>query len=237
MFNKQCSIFNSQILNSMKKFVLLIFTFSYLNTVYSQSFQNFDYAKTTCNCLDSLKNNDGVDPNFINCLFLSLDPYQDEIVQLMVKQYGDSSKSSMSKFTDSLVVTASIQLADSCAIFFHYFDSLLHNFYKLIDKDSFNIEKNRLEKIFIDKKGKEYYERMASLYLDAGKFDSVTLYTNQALKIDPNSLMSLNIQAMSAFQMDKFDEAIMLYNKIAIISNQKTFYIYSAIARRKKKGY
>jgi len=220
----------------MKHFIIVNVFLLFLVRSNCQSSTVIDYSKGICECLDSLNKTGDVETNFIPCLRLSVDRHLPEFILEVTKRYGDSTAENMTKFIEVLEIEVSIKLINSCTPYFMFTDSLKHQQYKNINRDSINKLLKKVESVSNTNRNKRYYECTSSLYFQLGNYDKAMENVEKILSEDSADIMALFIKASVMDSKKNYREAIILYDKAAELSHQNAFYLYSAIARRKMNG-
>jgi tetratricopeptide (TPR) repeat protein len=220
----------------MKQFLIVI-TFL-LITVYSngQSAASMNFSNGICHCLDSLNKTTDVEHSFPICFSQALEKNASAVFQEMIQTYGDTTETTMNRFTDTLEVRSSIYLIGTCTIFYKYTDSLYNQQYKKLNKDSLQTVLKRLEEIDSTKRTKSYYLSLGIVYFQLRIYDKALESIEKVLSEDSTNIKSLFIKASINLRMQNYDEAIELFDQVAKLSHQNSFYIYSAMAKRKESG-
>jgi tetratricopeptide (TPR) repeat protein len=200
----------------------------------SQSSNTIDYSKGICECLDSLNKTSNTDHSFPICFGLSLDRNASALTQELIKKYGNTNKENIAKLTDQLELNVSIELIDSCTTFFRFTDSLKHKQYKKLNKDSLVSLLNDLESTDTTKRNKKYYVYASTLYFQLGAYEKAIQNVEKVLSEDSSDVKALFIKASIDDSKGNYDDAIAGYEKVTNLSHQNAFYIYSALAKRKK---
>jgi tetratricopeptide (TPR) repeat protein len=214
--------------------VIIFLSFPVLSN--SQSITEVDWSKGVCECIESSNKTGDVEANFRTCFLLSLDSHQPEFMQEVQKRYGDLAEENMTKLMDSLYIDVGIKLIGSCKPYFTFMDSLMHQSYKNLNKDSLKNLLHGAESVNMEKKDKKHYEYIGTLYFQLGDYDKAMENSEKILSQDSTSMTALFIKASFMDSIKNYQEAIILYDKVAKLSHQNSFYIYSAIARRKKNS-
>ena len=202
----------------------------------SQSSIHLDYSKGICNCLDSLNKTSDIEHSFPICFGLALDRNASALAQELIKTYGNTNKESMTKLTDQIEISTSIELIHSCSTFFRFTDSLKHQQYKNLNKDSLVRILNSLESLDTTKRNKKYYAYASALYFQVGAYEKAMKNIAKVLSEDSTDVTALFIKASIDDANGNYGDAIAGYEKVANLSHQNSFYIYSALAKRKKNG-
>jgi tetratricopeptide (TPR) repeat protein len=79
------------------------------------------------------------------------------------------------------------------------------------------------------------YSSKALLFFQLKMYDSSLIDIEKALNLNSNNFKSLYIKAWINEIKGNYDEAIFLYDKVAELTHMKSFYIFSEVAKRKKK--
>jgi tetratricopeptide (TPR) repeat protein len=165
-----------------------------------------------------------------------LDRNSSAIANRVIKEYGSVTKKNTEKVTDELEIEVSIKLIDSCTTFFRFTDSLKHQQYKNLNKDSLVRLLNGLGSFDTTKSSKIFFVRAGVLYYQLGDHERALKNAERVLSEDSVNITALFIKAFIYDTRGNYQEAITLYDKVAELSHQKSVYIYSALARRKKNG-
>jgi tetratricopeptide (TPR) repeat protein len=220
----------------MKHFLIAIIFLSFPVLSKSQFISEVDCSKGVCECIESSNRTADVEANFRTCFLLSLDRHKPELMQEVQKRYGDLNEKNIMKLMDSLYIEVGIKLIGSCKSYFTFMDSLMHQSYKNLNKDSLKNLLHGAESVNIEKKDKKRYEYISTLYFQLGDYNKAMENSEKILSQDSTSITALFIKASFMDSIKNYQEAIIFYDKVAKLSHQNSFYIYSAIARRKKNG-
>jgi tetratricopeptide (TPR) repeat protein len=219
------------------KHPLIVITFlSFPVLSNGQSFTEVDFSKGICECAESSNKIGDIEANVKTCFLQSLDKYNLGLMQAAHKKYGAITEKNVMKIMDSLYVEVGIKLVSSCKPYFIFMDSFMHQTYKNLNKDSLKNLLHKAELVNMEKKDKKHYEYISTLYLQLGDYDKAMENNERILSQDSTSMPALFIKASFMDSIKNYEEAIVLYDKIAQLSHQNIFHIYSAIARRKKNG-
>jgi tetratricopeptide (TPR) repeat protein len=222
--------------HSMKNFISAIAILFLFGCSNSQSTNDAGYSKEICECLDSLSKPADVEHNFPICFSILLDKNSSALTKEVIKTYGSFNKENVAKFTDRLEIRLSVNLFDSCTAFFKFTDSLKHQQYKNLSKDSLTRLLGGLESIDSTKRSKNYYVSASTLHFQLGEYEKAMENVDKVLSEDSLNVSALFIKAFIFDVKGNYQDAIALYDKAARLSHQDGFYIYSALARRKKNG-
>ena len=202
----------------------------------SQSSVDPDYTKGFCNCLDSLNKTTNTNHSFPDCFGAMLDRNSSAVRSRATKEYGSASQANLEKVMNELEIEVSIDLIDSCTTYFRFIDSLKHQQYKNLNKDSLVNLLKGLSNFDTIKNSKTYYVRAATLCYQLGDYETASKNADRVLSEDSTNVTALFIKAFAYDTRGNYQNALTLYDKVARLSHQSSFYIYSALARRKKNG-
>lgn len=220
----------------MKIFILLLFLFS-SSVLLGQSAFEIKYSKDVCNCLDSINNTEKLSQlNFENCFLKGIMDDSISLLQECFKIYGDTSYESGYKFGQDLIERTTINLVGQCKTYFIFVDSLRYEDYKNLNQDSLKLELEKLNNTEISKSNDEFYSNKALIFFEMKLYDSSLINIENALNLNSNNFQSLYLKAWINEIKGNFDVAIKLYDKVAELTQMKGYYIFSAVAKRKKNS-
>lgn len=191
------------------------------------------FNQDICNCLDSkTKKNTINKTSFTECFQQGALINSEAIIKETISIYGDSTYESGYKLGQSLAQKAMLNLVSTCHSYFLLADALRYSKYETMDQDSLKTELARIqsskEEVDTDKK--------AELYFALKEYDKALEVVEAELVQDPESVKYLYLKGWIFEIMTRYDEAIDTYDQVAIKTGSNNFYIYSEVAKRKKKG-
>ena len=86
------------------------------------------------------------------------------------------------------------------------------------------------------RQNKDYYNQKALLFFQSKIYDSSLANANKVLNIDSTNAQAMYFKGWVDEIKGNYNEAIFLYDKVAALTQQDDFLIFSALARRKKNG-
>jgi tetratricopeptide (TPR) repeat protein len=186
--------------------------------------------------LDSLEKSGNVHQSFPACYSLTLEKNASSVMQELTDKYGDNSEKSMTLLNDEIMLGMSLDLIESCTIYFAYIDSLQQQQYKDLNKDSLGVLLMHLNNYDTSQRDAKYYQSLSTIYFQLGNYNKASEHVEHILSIDSQNASALFIRASILEKKGNYSDAIALYDKVATITNKKAFLIYSAVAKRKKNG-
>ena len=219
----------------MKAFYLISFLLI-AGCSFGQSAFDIRYAKAVCNCLDSLKKTELSDISLSACFEKALDQNNDAMLQELKTLYGDSAKQKGYAYGKNLAERTAISLVKDCYTYFVLVDSLRYKDYAGLNQDSLSLALKKLDKTDPKLKTDEFYCKKAMLLFQLKKYDLSLSAIGQTLRLNPNNVKSMFLKAWIYQIKGNYDAAILLYDKVAELSQMNAFYIYSEVAKRKKRG-
>jgi tetratricopeptide (TPR) repeat protein len=219
----------------MRAFIFIaLFFFS--TCLFGQSAFDTKYSKDVCNCLDNFKSTqDLTGINFMDCFQKVMQDDSDLVLQECKRLYGDTSDESGYKFGKDLIERTSISLVRDCRTYFILTDSLRYEDYKNLNQDSLKLQLSNLNNTESSEMNDKLYSSKALLFFQLKMYDSSLIDIEKALNLNSNNFKSLYIKAWINEIKGNYDEAIFLYDKVAELTHMKSFYIFSEVAKRKKK--
>ena len=116
------------------------------------------------------------------------------------------------------------------------FDSLRFNSINKINQDSVTIQLKNLDTVGSVRRNKDYYNQKSLLFFQSKMYDSSLANANKVLNIDSANAQAMYFKGWVDEIKGNYDEAIFLYDKVAALTKQDNFLIFSALAKRKKNG-
>jgi tetratricopeptide (TPR) repeat protein len=220
----------------MRSFTFLaLFIFSV--SLFGQSAFDIKFSKEVCNCLDNSKNIKNLtEQEFMDCFQKAVQADSDLILQECKRIYGDTSGDIGYRFGKELVERTTISLVKDCKRYFKLVDSLRYEDYKNLDQDSLERQVGILNKTENSKRDDEFYSNKAFLFFELKMYDSALVDIEKALLLNPSNGQSLYCKAWIYEMKGSYDEAISLYDKVAEVTQMKSFYIFSEVAKERKVG-
>lgn len=217
---------------------VLFFTVSMLVSTFlpGQSAFEIKYSKDVCSCLENKNLTKFNSKDFIECFQQVLDDDSALAMQEYKRMYGDTSLENGKDFGRYVIEKAQIRLIDECKPFFMLFDSLRYESINHLNQDSLKKQLTELKITHASNMDGKFYNEKAVLFFQLKMYDSSLHDVENVLRLDANNPQSLFMKAWINEIKGKYDEAIVLYDKVAALTNQNNFLIFSAIAKRKKNG-
>lgn len=219
----------------MRTFILLICFFNHTHLV-GQSKLDIKYSADVCSCLDSLKIKGFNEQNFPECFQKAMQQNIDLLARETKKQYGDTSEENGYKFGKDLAERMSISLVKSCKSYFILTDSMRYNDFRNLNEDSIRFQIKRIKETENSKQDDELLINKALLFFELKMYDSALINLEKALAINSNNIQACYLKAWIYEIKGNYNEAILLYNKVAELTHMNSYYIFSEIAKRKKNG-
>ena len=219
----------------MRTFMLIV-TFFIHTYLFGQSELDTKFSADVCSCFDNLKVKEINEQNLPECFEKAMKLNSDLIIEETKKKYGDTSEESGYKFGKDFAERMSIALVKSCKTYFILVDSMRYDDYKNINKDSIKIQLKKIDQTENSKQSDELMSDKALMFFELKMYDSSLSNAKKALAINSNNIEALYIEGWINEIKGNYDDAILLYNKVAELTHTNSFYIFSEIAKRKKSG-
>jgi len=219
----------------MRVLITIVFLFIDICS-FGQSSLDTKYSADVCACLDSVKVKGINEQNFSDCFQKAVQQNSDLILKETKKQYGDTSEESGEKFGKDLAERMSIALVKNCKVYFIITDSMRYDDFKNLNKDSIKFQLKNMEGTEVSGQNDDFFSNKALLYFELKMYDSSLTNVEKSLTINSNNVQGLYIKGWINEIKGNYDEAILLYDKVAELTQVKSFYIFSEIAKRKKSG-
>jgi len=203
---------------------------------FGQSTLDTKYSADVCACLDSLKKTGLTEQNLPDCFQKAMQQNRDLIFQETKEKYGNTSEASGYKFGAELAKRMMISLVRDCKTYFILTDSLRYEDYKNLNQDSLRLQLRILNQTEDSLRNSEFYSNEALIFFELKNYDSSLSAIKKSLNLSSNNFQSLYIKAWIKEIKGNYDEAILLYNKVAQLTHENSFYIFSEVAKRKKNG-
>jgi tetratricopeptide (TPR) repeat protein len=150
--------------------------------------------------------------------------------------YGDTVFSEDRHFGRDLYERIKVSLVGECKPYAILFDSLRYNSIKKLNQDSVTIQLKNLDTVGLVRRNKDYFNQKSLLFFQAKMYDSSLANANKVLNIDSTNTQAMYFKGWVDEIKGNYDEAIFLYDKVAALTKQDNFLIFSALAKRKKNG-
>lgn len=219
----------------MRSFKFVVFLL-FATPSFGQSALDIKYSTDVCACLDSVKITGLNEENFLDCFQKAMQQNTDLILQEVNEKYGDSSEASGYKFGKDLAERAMINLVGECRTYFVLTDSMRYGDYKNLNQDSLGVLLKNLNNTQTASRDEEFYSNKALLFFALKNYDSSLFEIEKSLNLEPNNFPSLFLKGWINEIKGNYDEAIILYNKLAELTHMNSYYIFSEVAKRKKNG-
>ncbi|HET7119037.1 MAG TPA: hypothetical protein VFI29_21270 [Hanamia sp.] len=219
----------------MRKLITIVFL---VIDIYSFGQPTLDtkYSSDVCACLDSIKAKGINEQNFSDCFQKAAMQNSGLILKETKQEYGDTSEESAYKFGKELAERISITLVKNCRTYFIITDSMRYDDYKNLNEDSIKFQLKDMEETEVSKQNDEFFSNKAMLYFELKMYDSSFTNVEKALTINSDNIQGLYLKGWLNEIKGNYDDAILLYDKVAELTQVKSFYIFSEIAKRKKTG-
>ncbi|MEO6134055.1 MAG: hypothetical protein ABIP35_02815 [Ginsengibacter sp.] len=203
---------------------------------YSQTDLEKKFSKISCNCIDSLAaKNSLTQETLFYCFENSLQANR-KLVELESQRiYGDTSEESGHKIGADLAQKAMLNLVSSCRTYFYFMDSLRYEDYKNLNPDSLTLVFNEMSKAGIENQSEKFLEKRALLSFHLKKYQSSLTDIEAVLKLNPENGQSIFLKGWINEISGDYDAAKAMYDRVANITKNSSFLIFSEIAKRKKK--
>lgn len=219
----------------MKIAVLLICLFV-ISKSYSQTALEIKYAEGACDCIDSLKLNNNLNQeNFSSCFQSALLINHDLVLQECQRIYGDTSYESGYKLGTDLTQKTMVEMVGKCESYFHLMDSLRYEDYKNLDHDSLAIVFKEMNQVATENQSETFLEKRALLSFHLKKYQSALADIDAVLQKNPANGQSIFLKGWIYEINGEYDAAKLMYDKVADISKNSSFLIFSEVVKRKKK--
>ena len=214
-------------------FIILVF-----NSVFSfgQSEYEKHYVKEVCSCLESQHDIKYNDDHFLGCFH---DVMMKDSVQMLQEYkgiYGDTNFSEDRHFGHDLFDRAQIILIADCKIYADCFDSLRYRRFKNLNQDSIKMVLRNLDTVDLVRHDIDFFNQKSFLFFLSSMYDSAIANSDKVLQLDSTNPQAMYYKGWVDDIKGDYDEAILLYDKVAASTNDKNFLLFSALAKRKKTG-
>lgn len=202
---------------------------------YAQTDLEKKFSEGSCNCIDSLaaKNNLSEETLFY-CFENALRANRKLVEQESKRIYGDTSEESGHKLGGDLAKNAMLSLVGICKTYFYFMDSLRYEDYKNLDFDSLTLVFNEMSTVGIENQSEKFLEKRALLSFHLKKYESSLEDISAVLQINPENGQSIFLKGWINEIRGDYDTAKAMYDRVADITKNNSFLIFSEIARRKK---
>ena len=205
--------------------------------VSGQSLLDKKISADVCSCIDKgmvvnkkMKNSD-----IMNCFMNAMASNKESIVKECMITYGDTTEENGHKCAQAFVERNMISLVHVCKSYFLLADSLRYDDYKYLDRDSLLLKLKNLN-LHESKIDKSFLSVRAVLNFELKKYGDALSDIDKILSMDPNDTSSILLKAWINELQGNYSESIFLYNKLAELSKNNAYYIFSEIVKRKKNG-
>jgi tetratricopeptide (TPR) repeat protein len=216
----------------------LIFIILVLNSIVSFGQSEFEkqYSSEVCSCMESKQYTAYNADNFVICIQQVFENDSAQVIKEYERIYGDTLFSDSRHFGNDLYKKIRISMVSECKPYAIFIDSLRYNELKNLNQDSLKIKLKNLDTIASVKHDINYYNQRSLLFFQLRLYDSVASNSSKVLQQDSNNVQALYFKGWVNEIKGNYDEAMILYDKVASITKEEDFLIFSALARRKKNG-
>lgn len=214
-------------------FIILIF-----NSTFSFGQSEFEklYSNQACACIESKHFTIYTVENFVTCFQEVLQNDSAQVIQEYKRIYGDTTFSEGRHFGHDLVARVQISLIGECKAYAVFVDSMRYNSIGNLNQDSLKVLLKNLDTVASMRRNKEFYNQKALLFFQSSMFDSALTNANKVLQIDSTNAQAMYFKGWVDEIKGNYNEAVVLYDKVAASTKQENFLIFSALAKRKKNG-
>lgn len=204
---------------------------------HSQTTLEKAYAADACNCIDSLKLSADVNQkDFAVCFQTALLKNHQLVLQESQRIYGDTSYESGFKLGTDLTKKTMIEMVGKCESYFHLMDSLRYEEYKTLDRDSLTIVLKEMNQAGVENQNETFLEKRALLSFHLKKYESALIDIEAVLQKNPGNGQAIFLKGWIYEINGDYDAAKIMYDKVADITKNSSFLIFSEVVKRKKKG-
>jgi tetratricopeptide (TPR) repeat protein len=219
----------------MRAIIFIVSVFS-LNFSFGQSEFEKQYSKDVCACIESKYSTGYNIDNFIVCFQETLQNDSALVMQEYKRIYGDTLAVDGRHFGHDLYEKIKVSMISECKPYLMLFDSLRYKSIKNLNQDSLKMQLKNLDTVTLTSMNENFYNQKALLWFQSSMYDSALINAEKVLKLDSNNAQALFMKGWVDEIKGNYDEAILLYNKVAELTSQDNYLIFSAIAKRKKRG-
>lgn len=216
--------------------LIFIVLFFITHLSFGQSEFEKKYSSEVCSCMDSTQYTAYNTDNFLICFQTVFENNSAQVVHEYERIYGDTLFSEGRHFGNDLYKKIRISMISECKSYAIFVDSLRYNKARNLNQDSLKLELKKLDTIAYSKQDVSYYNRKSILFFQLRLYDSTLNNSNKALKQDSNNVQAMYFKGWVNEIQGNYDEAIILFDKVALITKDDDFLIFSALAKRKKNG-
>ena len=189
-------------------------------------------AKETCNCLSALQQVrfESFEPCLMEAIFKDSNAFKLEVERAM----GDVSAESMRAYGYKMSKRLLIKLIDECDVFFHLMDSARMKGVFEMSLDSLGLAVNATKPKTGERPSGQHYFVTGMYNLKQGKWADALVSFEEAIKIDPSSEAYRFFKAYTLEGLGRFDEAILIYEQLAVELDKQEYYVFLALVKRLK---
>ena len=219
----------------MRLLIFIVSIFSFKLSLGQTQFEK-QYSSDVCSCVENKHLTTYTVDNFITCFQEALEKDSIQVMQEYKRIYGDTVFSEDRHFGRDLYERIKVSLIGECKTYAILFDSLRYNSINKINQDSVTIQLKNLDTVGSVRRNKDYYNQKSLLFFQSKMYDSSLANANRVLTIDSANAQAMYFKGWVDEIKGNYDEAIFLYDKVAALTKQDNFLIFSALAKRKKNG-
>ena len=201
---------------------------------FGQSTLDKNVSSDICNCISQSKNL--IEEDFLNCFQKAMEKNSDLILKECKALYNDTSYQTGYKFGQELYGRISVSMIYSCKPYYNLMDTLRYSALKGLDKDSVNAAISNMSKSDTKTWNADFFTQRGVMYFQIADLDNALNDFDNAIKLDQYALQSIYFKAWTLEIKKDYDEAYLLYSKLATLTKKNDFNIFAAIARQKQNG-
>jgi tetratricopeptide (TPR) repeat protein len=219
----------------MRPLIFIVLVFSSTVSFGQAEFEK-QYSNDVCSCMEKKQYTTYNSDNFLICFQQAFEKDSAQVIKEYERIYGDTLFSESRHFGNELYQKIRISMISDCKPYAVFIDSLRYNHLKNLNQDSLKVELKNLDTIASAKQDVDYYNQRSMLFFQLHLYDSALNNSDKVLQQDSNNAQALYFKGWVNEIKGNYDEAIMLYDKVALMTKEEDFLIFSALAKRKKNG-
>ena len=216
----------------MKKTCYLIILFFNSLVAFGQDTIDIHTNQKICDCIHSLKN--PTEESSAACFSDLI--LKDSVFLTIVSKLEDKSEQAGNELGRRLFENVSLELIGSCNDWYILMENLRVSDFKTLNVDSIKKEIVKIDSVDISKRTSNFYTFRGVMYFQTSELNKAIADFDMALNLNKNEIQSIFFKAWSLEIKGEYDNAILLYNQLVLLTNNPQFKIFEAIAKRKKHG-
>lgn len=185
-------------------------------------------------CLQLSKEKKITNPVYRQIFEQSISENRKSFLEECLLKLNDSSQAQQEKYKEWLFDSLSVQMVYFCRPYFRFIDEVRYDGILGLNKDSIAKQINFMNSNYFEAWSSESYIKRGILFLQVARLDFALQDFEEALRLNPVAIQAMYGKAWVLELKKQYDEALDLYKKLSILTNNNMYNIFAAVVERKK---